>query len=50
MQLHMPPDVEARVLGYILCDLDPKIKVEDQILFFLVNASLHIATSNFASA
>ena len=39
------------VLGNILCDLDPKVKVEDQILYFLVNASpkpLDITTLNFA--
>ena len=38
-----------RVLGNILCDLDPKVK--GQILNFLVNASLpkpfDVATSNF---
>ena len=28
-----------RVLGNILCDLDPKVKVKGQILNFLVNAS-----------
>ena len=40
-----------RVLGNILCDLDPKVKVEDQIKDFLVNVSppkrLDLATSNF---
>ena len=43
-----------RVLGDILCDLDPKVKVKGQILYFLVNASPHklleVATSNFACA
>ena len=28
-----------RVLGNILCDLDPKVKVKGQILNVLVNAS-----------
>ena len=28
-----------RVLGNILCDLDPKVMVKGQILNFLVNAS-----------
>ena len=39
------------VLGNILCDLDSKVKVKDQIMYFLVNASspklLEVATSNF---
>ena len=39
-----------RVLGNFLCDLDPKVKVKGQILFF-VNASppklFVVATSNF---
>ena len=43
-----------RELGKILCDIDPKVKVECQILHFLVNASppkpLDVATSNFAGA
>ena len=42
-----------RVLGKILCDIDPKVKVKDQILYFLVNVSppkgLDIATSNFVA-
>ena len=42
----------SRVLGDILCDLDPKVK--GQIMYFLVNASPHkhleVATSNFACA
>ena len=42
-----------RVLGNILCDLDPKVKVKGQILNFLVNASppkpFDVATSNFAA-
>ena len=42
------------VLGYILCDHDPKVNVECQIMYFLVNASslklLDIASSNFACA
>ena len=42
----------SRVLGDLLCDLDPKVKVKGQIMFFLVNASPHklleVATSNFA--
>ena len=40
-----------RVLGNILCDLDPKVK--DQIMYFLVNESpskgLDVATSNFVA-
>ena len=40
-----------RVLGNILCDLDPKVK--GQILNFLVNASppkpFDVATSNFVA-
>ena len=39
-----------RVLGNILCDLDPKAKVKGQILNFLVNASppkaFDVETSN----
>ena len=41
-----------RVLGNILCDLDPKVKVKDQIMYFLVNVSpkgLDLATSNFVA-
>ena len=42
-----------RVLGNILCDLDPKVKVKGQILYFLVNVSppkrLDVATSNFVA-
>ena len=30
-----------RVLGDDLCDLDPKVKVKGQIMYFLVNASPH---------
>ena len=44
----------SRVLGDVLCDLDPKVKVKGQIMYFLVNASPHKllekATSNFACA
>ena len=40
-----------RVLGNILCDLDPKNKVKDQIMYFLVSASprkpFDVATPNF---
>ena len=40
----------SRVLGDVLCDLDLKVKVKGQIMYFLVNASLHkllkVATSN----
>ena len=43
-----------RVLGNTSCDLDPKVKVKGQIMYFLVNASspkpLDIATSNFPGA
>ena len=28
-----------RVLGIISCDLDLKVKVKDQIMYFLVNVS-----------
>ena len=42
-----------RVLGNILCDLDPKVKATDQIMDFLVNVSspkgLDVATSNFVA-
>ena len=42
-----------RLLGIILCDLDPKVKVKDQIMYFLVNVSppkrLDLATSNFVA-
>ena len=42
-----------RVLGNILCDLDPKVKVKDQIMYFLVNVSLlkglDVTTSNFVA-
>ena len=41
-----------RVLSDVSCDLDPKVKVKGQIMYFLVNASprklLEVATSNFA--
>ena len=40
-----------RVLGDISCDLDPKVKVKGQIMYFLVNVSpkrLEVVTSNFA--
>ena len=44
----------SRVLGDVLCDLDPNVKVKSQIMNFLVNASPHklleTATSNFAYA
>ena len=42
-----------RILGKILYDLDPKVKVKDQIMYFLVNVSppkrLDLATSNFVA-
>ena len=42
-----------RLLGNILCDLDSKVKVKDQIMYFLVNVSppkrLDLATSNFVA-
>ena len=48
------PQLLTLRLGYISCDLDPKVKVKDQIMYFLVNASSHklfeAATSNFACA
>ena len=44
----------SRVLGDVLCDLDHKVKVKGQIMYFLENASPHnilgVATSNFACA
>ena len=44
----------SRVLGDVLCDLDPKVKVKGQIMYFLITASPHklleVATSNFACA
>ena len=43
----------SRVLGDVLCDLDPKVKVKGQTMYFLENASPHVlevATSNFACA
>ena len=44
----------SRVLGDVLCDLDPKVKVKGQIMYFLENASPHngleVVTSNFACA
>ena len=43
-----------RVLGNTSYDLESKVKVKGQIMYFLVNASspqmLDIATSNFAGA
>ena len=40
------------VLGAASCDLDSKVKVKGQIMYFLVHASPHkllvVATSNFA--
>ena len=42
----------SRVLGYVSCDLDSKVKVKGQIMYFLENASPHnvleVTTSNFA--
>ena len=41
-----------RVLCNILCDLDTKVKVKCQIVYFLVNVSpklLDLATSNFVA-
>ena len=42
-----------RVLGKLLCDLDPKVKVKDQIMYILLNVSppkgLDVATSNFVA-
>ena len=44
----------SRVLGDVLYDLDPNVKVKGQILYFLENTSPHdvleVATSNFACA
>ena len=44
----------SSVLGDVSCDLDPKVKVKGQIMYFLENASPHnvleVATSNFACA
>ena len=41
-----------RVLGNILCDLDRKVNVKGQIMYFLVNVSpkpLDKATSTFVA-
>ena len=42
-----------RVLSNISYDLDPKVKVKGQIMYFLVNVSypkrLDVATSNFVA-
>ena len=50
LPVHRSHDV--KVLGGVLCDLDPKVK--GQIMYFLVNTSPHklleVATSNFACA
>ena len=52
LPVHRSHDV--KVLGDVSCDLDPKVKVKGQILYFLENASPHnvfkVATSNFACA
>ena len=44
----------SSVLGGVSCDLDPKVKVNGQIMYFLENASPHnvleVASSNFACA
>ena len=44
----------SKVLGDVLCDLDPKVEVKGQIIYFLEKASPHnvleVATSNFACA
>ena len=41
------------VLGNILFDRDPKVKVKGQIMYFLVNVSpptrLDVATSNYVA-
>ena len=43
----------SRVLGDVSCDLDPKVKVKGQRMYFLKNASPHnvleVATSNLGS-
>ena len=40
------------VMGNVLCDLNSKVEVKGQVLYFLANAStpkpLDVATSNFA--
>ena len=44
----------SMVLGDVSCNLDSKVKVKGQIMYFLENASPHnvleVATSNFACA
>ena len=44
----------SRVLGNVSFDLDPKVKVNGRIMYFLENASPHnvleVVTSNFACA
>ena len=43
-----------RVMGSTSYDLDPKVKVKDQIMYFLVDASPHklldVSTLNFVDA
>ena len=44
---------DVKVTGQHLCDLDPKVKVKDGIMYFLVDVSppkrLDLATSNFVA-
>ena len=45
--------IMEKVLGNISCELDLKVKVTEQILYFLVNASpqpLDVTASNFVGA
>ena len=49
LQLNRSHDV--MILSKILCDLDPKVDVKGQCMYFLVNASpFDVAISNFAGA
>ena len=51
LQVHRSRDVHVDVPGNVLCDLT-KAKVNDQIMYFLINASLpkplNVSTSTFA--
>ena len=42
-----------KILNNISCDLDPKVKVKGQIMYFLANVCppkpLDVATSNFVA-
>ena len=52
LPVHRSHDVKGT--GRVSCDLDSKVKVKGQIMYFLENASPHnvleVTTSNFACA